>query len=572
MKPMTKEFTQQGMGNIGLQDINNSSVNITQILGKSVEYKDLLNQLETKRELLAYMPEDQTEKRLKISQDLAQLEAQIEQFKHDILLLAQGFNRIEINTDRLRRAKAHFEQGEIAAAHAVFEHEHEQMQDENNRLVREKARYEQDVLPQLKHSSEEFYVRALLERTAYDNANWLADTCEYFERSISAFATEDNVFSYALFLQNHNRFDQAYLLYQEYLNEFARGDQSNRAMALNNLAILHSDKNELAKAEAEFGEALEIRRNLAAINPSAYLPDVVVTLNNLAVVHRRKNELAEAEAEHAEALEIRRNLAAANPSAYLPDVAATLNNLAILHSDKNELAEAEAKYAEALEIYRNLAAINPSAYLPDVAVTLNNLANLHINKNELAKAEAKYAEALEIRRNLAAANPSAYLPGVAATLNNLAALHKDKNELAEAEVEYAEALEIRRNLAAVNPSAYLPNVAETLNNFANLHSAKNELTEAEAKYAEALEIRRNLATVNPSAYLPDVAAGLINVAIHHSQFALDREHSIKCAMEAVMILRPIVENAPYTQKYLQTAISLLQRWGLNSEDIERMLV
>src|SRR5262249_15011350 len=148
--------TQQGIGNIGLQDVNNSSVNITQILGKSAEHKDLLNQLETKRELLAYVPEDKTEKRLKISQDIAQFEAQIEQFKQDVLRLAQEFNRIEINTDRLRRAKAHFEQGEIAAARAVFESEHEQMQDENNRLVREKTRYEQGVSPQLKQSSEEF--------------------------------------------------------------------------------------------------------------------------------------------------------------------------------------------------------------------------------------------------------------------------------------------------------------------------------------------------------------------------------------------------------------------------------
>src|SRR5215475_12032952 len=154
---MTNELTLQGDGNIGLQDVHDSTVNITQILGKSAEYKDLQNQLETKRELFAYVPDDQMEKRLKISQDIAQLEAQIEQFKQDVLRLAEGFNRIEINTDRLLRAKAHFEQGEIAAARAVFESEHEQMQDENNRLIKEKTRYEQDVAPQLKHSSEEYY-------------------------------------------------------------------------------------------------------------------------------------------------------------------------------------------------------------------------------------------------------------------------------------------------------------------------------------------------------------------------------------------------------------------------------
>src|SRR5262249_44765736 len=157
------------------------------------------------------------------------------------------------------------------------------------------------------------------------------------------------------------------------------------------------------------------------------------------------------------------------------------------------------------------------------------------------------------------------------TLNNLANLHSAKNELAEAEAEYAEALEIRRKLAAVNPSAYLPDVAGTLNNLALLHSNKNELAEAEAEYAEALEIYCKLAAVNPSDYLPDVAMTLMNVAIHHQQSAPDREHSINCAMEAVMILLPIVEAVPYTQKHLQTAVSVLQDWGLSIEDIERML-
>ena len=125
---------------------------------------------------------------------------------------------------------------------------------------------------------------------------------------------------------------------------------------------------------------------------------------------------------------------------------------------------------------------------------------------------------------------------------------------------------------AYNPSAYLPDVATTLNNLANLHSNKNELAEAEAEYAEALEIRRKLAAVNPSAYLPNVATTLINVAIYHLQSAPDREHSIKCAMEAVMILLPIVEAVPYTQKHLQTALSVLQSWGLSEEDIRGSLV
>ena len=118
-----------------------------------------------------------------------------------------------------------------------------------------------------------------------------------------------------------------------------------------------------------------------------------------------------------------------------------------------------------------------------------------------------------------------------------------------------------------------PNVALTLNNLAVLHRAKNELTKAEAEYVEALAIRRELAAVNPAAYLPDVAMTLINVAIYHVQSAPNRERSIRYALEALTILLPIVEDVPYTQNYLQSAMRVLQQgWDLSAEDIQQMLI
>lgn len=523
---MSNEISQPGNFNIAVQSVRDSTVNITQILGKSLEYKELCNELEMQRELLALLPEDKVDRRLTISQKIAEGEARIQHFKKDVLQLAEEFNRIEINTDRLRRAKAHFDNGEIAAARAVFDSEREQMQDENDRLISEKARYESDILPKLQHSADEFYFRALLERTAYDNPRWLEDTCDYFERSINAQATEDNLFQYALFLQNHNQFTKAEKHYQQYLCDYGGSDQDKRAMTLNNLAVLHRNQNELALAADEYAKALGIQRKLAAVNPSAYLSSVAMTLNNIGLLHYDQNELTLAADEYAEALDLYHKLAAVNPSAYLPYVAGTLNNLALLHFAKTELSTAEAKYSEALDLYRKLAADNPSAYLPDVAMTLNNLANLHNAKNEVATAEA----------------------------------------------EFAEALDLYRKLAAVNPSAYLPKVAMTLNNLATLHSDKNEVTTAEAEFAEALEIQRKLADDAPAAYLPTVAMTLINFATFHWRSLPNRELSIDYALEAVTILLPIVKSVPYTQPYLQAAVTVLQQgWHLSPEEIEQRL-
>ena len=59
-------------------------------------------------------------------------------------------------------------------------------------------------------------------------------------------------------------------------------------MTLNNLAILHSDKNEFPLALEKYEEALNIYRELATKNTSTYLHNVAMTLNNLANLHKAK--------------------------------------------------------------------------------------------------------------------------------------------------------------------------------------------------------------------------------------------------------------------------------------------
>jgi tetratricopeptide (TPR) repeat protein len=318
--------------NINIQGNEDTQVEVRIVLDKSVQYKDLLDQLKTQEKLFALIPETEIEDRLAISKKVNDLKDLIEQFKHDVLQLAQGFQNVEINTDRLKRAKAYFDKGEFGEARAVFETELEEMQDNQTRLLEEKKRFETETLPKLKHNSEEFYILALSTRSDYTNPNRFADTCRYFELSIESEATKDNLFRYAYFLREHNQFPKAVNYYNQYLNKFANElSLKEKATTLNNLAILHENQNEYEKALKEYEEALEIRRNLAKDNPQTYLPNVATTLNNLAILHWYQKEYEKASKEFKEALKIRRNLAKDNPQTYLFDVAKTLNNLAILH-------------------------------------------------------------------------------------------------------------------------------------------------------------------------------------------------------------------------------------------------
>jgi tetratricopeptide (TPR) repeat protein len=450
---MSNSIQQAGVGNLAFQDIHGSSIEVTQILGKSYDYQELLERLGEQKELLSLTPEEKTERRLKISSKVNELEDRIEQFKRDVLTLAKTFERVDINTERLRRAKEFFDKGALGEARAVLEVGRNQMLDEQTRLLAERKEYETEVLPKLKHNSEEFLVLALTKRLDYTNPRRYAETCENFERSISSFATHDNLFQYAEFLRIHNQFSKAERYYEQILEQFAsKCSPRNLATTLNSLGIVYGEQNDYGKALQAYEEALAIRRKLAADNPQAYLPTVAETLNNLGNVYRKQNDAGKALQAYEEALAISRKLAAENPQAYLPDVARTLNNLGIVYDEQNDYGKALQAYEEALAIRRKLAADNPQAYLPDVAATLNNLGVVYGRLNDYGKALQAYEEALAISRKLAADNPQAYLPTVAETLNNLGVMYDEQNDAGKALQAYEEALAISRKLAADNPT------------------------------------------------------------------------------------------------------------------------
>ncbi|HEX8735280.1 MAG TPA: tetratricopeptide repeat protein [Pyrinomonadaceae bacterium] len=529
---MSNEITLTGFGGIALQDIG-PKIQITQILGRSYEYNEMLDQLKTLEEFFALTPEDNTEKRLQLSAKINALKDRIEQFKKDVLQLAQAFqnieietNNVEINTSRLQRAKAYFEKGEFGQARAVFEMELEEMQDNQKRLLKEREKFEKETLPKLKHNSEEFYILALSTQSDYTNPNRFADTCRYFELSIESEATRENLFKYAFFLQEHNQFPKADNYYNLYLNQFADELSSEeKARTLHNLANLHRNQNEYEKASKEYKEALKIYRSLANDNSPVRLSDVATTLHNLAILHRNQNE---------------------------PEKA---------------LKECE----EALKIYRKLAEDNPQTYLYYVGRTLNNLAASHYKQKEYEKASKELEEALTIRRNLAKANPQVHLFYVAATLNNLAGVHWHQKKYKKALKEFEEALEIRRNLAKDNPQTYLPEVAMALNNLAVVRQNQKEYEKASKELGEALQIYRNLYEQMPNVYTPHLANTLINLSLFHQESLQEREKSLEYVTEAIMLLQPIIEAVPFTREYMQDALTVLRNWNLSDEEIERLI-
>ncbi|MFM7439261.1 MAG: tetratricopeptide repeat protein [Snowella sp.] len=252
---------------------------------QSPDYQALMAGIKDKKRLLR-LEIDPLEK-LEISGELEQLEAQLEQFKENIVRLAETFSKIEINTERLRQAKDYFDQGQFREADAILQAE-EMVKDLNKLLQKDQQLDQQkaEVRASREQIANEFLIKAQLWATFYEQSNRFEQTCDYFAESLRALKTTDNLFAYAYFLKEHYQLDQANLYYTEVL-EIDRnlGDLSNLATTLNNLAILHSDRNELAIAEAEYQEALQIYRTLAEENPRSFLPNVAVTLINLSIFY-----------------------------------------------------------------------------------------------------------------------------------------------------------------------------------------------------------------------------------------------------------------------------------------------
>jgi len=464
--------------------------------------------------------------------------------------MAEEFAQVNLDeaSDLYKEAFCYFSQGDIDEAYAFLSDVKMDLDLHNARKLKEKAD------SAIKQSSNNYVFKAKLAILKYR----FVEAEGYYDKALETDPENlDNYYEFSTFLWNQKNFQKAEEICNKALS--IKMDDESKAMLLNNLGALYYSTARLKEAEKSYAEALEIYRQLAATNLSAYLPDVAMTLNNLGALYYSTTRFTEAEKAYAEALKIYRQLTATNPSAYLPDVAMTLNNLGVLYNATTRFAEAEKAYAEALEIYRQLAAINSSAYLSAVSDTLNNLGALYYSTTRLKEAEKAYTEALEIYRQLAATNPSAYLSVVADTLNNLGALYSDTTRLKEAEKAYAEALEIRRQLAATNPSAYLSVVAGTLNNLGVLYKATTRFTEAEKAYAEALEIYRQLAAANPAAYLPDVGMTLNNLGVLYKDTTRFTEAEKACA-EALEIRRQLAATNPAA--YLSFVATTLNNLGL----------
>ena len=425
---MANEISQDGIANIALQDVESSTINITQQLGNSIQYQELISQLKTLQDYLSYIPESETEKRLSVGNQINELESFIEQFRKDVSALAETFNRIEINSERLEIARNFFNEGKFDESREYLQSKIEEIKAEQSELLKKRESYEQEILPKLEHSSMEFLLLALSTASDYKNPNNFVEACEYFELSIKSFEAQFNTFPYAQFLAHHNDYQKAKIYWEKSL-EYVQSEHlsSEKAELLNNIAIAFSHEGDFENAKQYYEKALLIGRQIDYQKQDEESKSFIAyILNNLGNLLTMVSELYEAEEKLIEAWEIRKRLVREDSIESKDNVAVTLLNLGVAYLNKSENEKSENCLIESLKMFEDLINERPFYALQQIALIRNNLGDLYWKSGRIDDAEKNFKEAVELSTPLVNANSYIAAPNAILALSNLALFYQQQ--------------------------------------------------------------------------------------------------------------------------------------------------
>lgn len=177
---------------------------------------------------------------------------------------------------------------------------------------------------------------------------------------------------------------------------------------LNNLGAVQRAVNDLEAAKTSFEAVLAARRaaeqeslaergaDVSRARAPVLRDSVAGSLINLGLVCHDLREFDAARKCFVEATARRRQLAASEPEAFLPDLAAALTSLGTVLSNTSEQEEAVSCYREAIDIYRRLADKNPEVYQPLLVRPLNDLGAVWFERGDREQATQYFSESLRI--------------------------------------------------------------------------------------------------------------------------------------------------------------------------------
>ncbi len=254
---------------IQIEDVRGAGIDITLYLSRSTEYQDLEERIDAAR-------------RAEKEESLTDLLRTRQRFREDVRRLAETFQSIVVDTERLRTARTLFHQGRFREADAVLVAESLREQQEELLLEKDRlAEREAEIQRRLEHNADEFLIKAKMTLLRLDLPERFDRAREYLEASLRAAETYNNTFEYADFLSDQRDYAPAVEYYERAL-KFPIGI-GRRLGVLNNLAGALGAMQKLDRACAVYEQILKREEELAEDDPEI-LPEMAMTHCNYAIV------------------------------------------------------------------------------------------------------------------------------------------------------------------------------------------------------------------------------------------------------------------------------------------------
>lgn len=383
-----------GNFNVTLQDVNESSVNI--IIGKSADYKKLLDDLKDFEDNLLDVALDKIDRINQLKRKILFKKEEIETFKNDVIRLADIFNNIEIDTYRLMKAKEYFDNGMFKEAYTVLKIS--DIDKDQNLLLAAKEKKEselEELTKQLIDNSNEYFIKAQAVFLVNYTSSKYGEVFNLFKRSIKSHSGLDNNYGMAYFLMRN----QKYHIAQPYLLE----------------ALKHTE-----------GVNIRVLGNV---------------LNDTGACFKEQGMYEEAEKYYLDCLATREKDINNRDVQFMYALALDCMNLGTLYCDWGKFDKDLPLFNKALNIFRDYPS-ESSKYSDDLASCLNNLGKHYIASKEydVDKVIDYLKEAVQLRRNILVNESIQYSNRLATVLGNLGIAYMHKKEYVCAEDCFIEAI------------------------------------------------------------------------------------------------------------------------------------
>lgn len=253
---------------------------------QTTDYKTLKGKVEIAKRNVAKLPRDPD-----FRMELQRAEQELNNFIESIRKLLDDIDKIPLNTERGKKAKAYFEEGNYQAAREILDTN--EMGQEKQALLKKNEQIKKQLeesSTQISDLAADFLLRARLAEFNYQLGDQrIPTTQQYYEEALELSYTPQYLCDYACFLQSEKKFDDA---------------------------------------EKIFLDALPICRNLTKNDLATYLPGVAIILTNLGnIASHKRSRHDQAEAYYRESIEIFLELTKNNIDNYRADEAGTRTNL-----------------------------------------------------------------------------------------------------------------------------------------------------------------------------------------------------------------------------------------------------